>query len=156
MSRYGGVGQGRFRNDRAMENGSMQNQRPPGLINDGPPISGMSRIREQFPSQRRRYSPGYLTAATLEVLRANSEMYIAVDSIIVANTSASLAKFTIQHVPKNKTVTAEFGIFSSIPVRPESSVIVSDVPIYLNPGDSLHASATAASALVLTIYARTY
>ena len=139
-----------------MENGSPQNQPSQSLMNDGPPISGMSRIREQYPSQRRRYSSGYLTTATLEVLRCNSEMYVAIDSIIVANTTTTKYSFSLQHVPKGKAASAEFSIFSSIDVRLGSSVVVSDVPIYLNPGDSLHASATAASALVLTIYARTY
>ncbi len=118
------------------------------------PNGGFTRIREEFPLSRAKYHKGYLSTNLLEFLRCDSETIIAIDTIVVANVTDSVANFSIQHVPRGASTGVEYSLFNEIDVRKNASMVISDAPMYLVKGDALYAQASAASSLVMTVFAR--
>ncbi len=118
------------------------------------PNGGYTRVREEFPLSRAKYHKGYLSTNLLQFMQCDAETIIAIDSIIVANVTDSVANFSVQHVPRGASTGTEYSLFNEIDVRKNASMVISDAPMYLVKGDALYAQASAASSLVMTVFAR--
>jgi hypothetical protein len=116
--------------------------------------SAYSRIREETPLSRAKYHKGYLSTNLLEFVKADPEVLIAVDSILVANVTDATANFSLQHVPRGASTGVEYSLFNELDVRKNTTIVISDAPIYLTQGDALYAQASIASSLVMSIFAR--
>ena len=100
----------------------------------------------------RRYNIGLLSTTLKEIVRAERDEQIHIRSIWVANTTSSVRKITLQHIPAGESTGDGFALFDDLATKAHGLHLLTDTTVYLEPGDRLMASADAASAMALTIY----
>ena len=96
------------------------------------------------------YNIGTAGTAARELIRCGTTPK-AVVSIYVANTTTSVRKYTIRHVPADETPDDKFCLFKDVSIRANTTVTI-DVPVFLSYGDIIDVSSDAASAVVVTAY----
>lgn len=101
-----------------------------------------------------RYNHGFLTTSLRMIVRAEDRPMV-VRSFWVCNTGGSNTTWNLQHVPADEDPSNEHSLIfetimrSKITDRYES-------PIFLLPGDELHALAAVSNVVTLTFYLQPY
>ena len=93
---------------------------------------------------------GTAGTAARELIRCGVTPRVII-SLIVANTTTSVRKYTIRHVPADETPDDKFCLFKDVSIRANSTATI-DSPVFLTDGDVIDISSDAASAVVATAY----
>ena len=96
------------------------------------------------------YNIGTAGTAARELIKCGTTPK-AIVSMFVSNTTTSVRKYTIRHIPADETADDKFCLFKDVTIRANTTVTV-DVPVFLNYGDVIDVSSDAASAVVITAY----
>jgi len=98
-----------------------------------------------------KFATGHLGITTQVVFSCFQNQQIRVDKIWVNNSSGSNRTFNLHHVSKGETAEASNSMIYEAIIRSNTSAYF-DGPFYFEPGDSLQANCSAASAVNVFVY----
>ena len=100
---------------------------------------------------KKRYSVGYLTTAYKEVVFSQDDLGVEIQWMWIANRTGSAATIEIAHVPSGSSPAESLDLINDLSVA-ANTYSVTEVGIYMEPGDKIVAKSNTAEALVLTFY----
>lgn len=100
---------------------------------------------------KKRYSVGYLTTAYKEVVFSQDDLGVEIQWMWIVNRTGSAATIEIAHVPSGSSPAESLDLINDLSVA-ANTYSVTEVGIYMEPGDKIVAKSNTAEALVLTFY----
>ena len=95
------------------------------------------------------YNNGMLGTAPTPLLVADRALVVT--SLIVCNTSGGNLTYDLRHVPADQTASDDHAIYHLQTIRTNVTAIT-ETPLFLQPGDSLEAYASAGNAVATHLY----
>ena len=99
---------------------------------------------------KRMTNPTQLGTSAASVYTVGSGITAVVKQLLATNTTATASTVSVHLVPTSGTTTTSNLIFASVPVPPNSTLVI-DLAQVMNAGDSLHAFAGNAATVNLTV-----
>jgi len=101
-----------------------------------------------------RYNVGTLGTSSRTVVQAGDLERISIEQIWICNADSSNRTVTLAHIPSgDDSAESNFVLLDAMTIKAGQTQVI-DARIYLEPGDRLVSSASAAGQLVVTMYGR--
>lgn len=99
----------------------------------------------------RRLGYRLLTTADAVIYATPPDRHAMIDRIFIANNGTNAVTISMHHLGPSEAASTSNGLIHGVSVAGKSYATI-DGPIYLSPCDTLVASASASSALCITLY----
>ena len=105
-------------------------------------------------TQYRRWNIGPLGTADRDLIRAQQNERIIVDRFWITNKDTSNRSVSIHHLPSDDGAAVDnFSLLHDHTINSKAYEVI-ESPIYLEPGDRIVVSASAANAIIVNAYGR--